>query len=131
MLRPIYHRLAWIATGIPLFEIRDAAGATDLLVRNAVLGRALAVTLAGHPAALMRGHGAVVTGPNLRSVVTRSVFLAINASLQLQAISLGTPVTYVSAEEAALIEKCEDEARAGGGAGRAWEAWKKKAMGTR
>jgi ribulose-5-phosphate 4-epimerase/fuculose-1-phosphate aldolase len=62
-LRPLYHRSAWIAFGVPVFEIRERAGMTDMLIRNAKLGQYLADALAEHPAVLMRGHGAAITAP--------------------------------------------------------------------
>src|SRR5258705_11258987 len=62
-LRPLYHMSAFLGGGVPVFDIRAAAGGpSDMLVRNAALGRALAQTLGARPVALMRGHGAVVVG---------------------------------------------------------------------
>jgi len=125
-LKPMYHRSAFISFGIPVFEIRERAGMTDMLIRNATLGHNLAEALGDHPAALMRGHGAVVTGPSLPRVVGRTIFLALNASLQAQAMSMGGPITYMVPEEARKIED-----REGHGLARTWEGWKKKAMGQR
>jgi len=127
-LKPIYHRAAFIAIGVPVFEIRDAAGMTDLLIRNTELGRALAKSIADKPAVLMRGHGATVVGPTLQRLVGRSIFLAMNATLQAQAMALapGGRINYLDPEEARLIE-----AREGYGLGRAWEAWKRKALKNR
>jgi ribulose-5-phosphate 4-epimerase/fuculose-1-phosphate aldolase len=122
-LKPVYHRSAFIASGVPVFEIRERAGMTDMLIRDQALGRALADALGDHPAALMRGHGAVVVGPSLQRVVGRSIFLPLNATLQMQAAALGGPVTYLDPEEARKIEE-----REGYGLARAWEAWKRKAM---
>ena len=122
-LKPVYHRSAFIAAGVPVFEIRERAGMTDMLIRDQALGRALADALGNHPAALMRGHGAVVVGPSLQRVVGRSIFLPLNATLQMQAAALGAPVTYLDPEEARKIEE-----REGYGLARAWEAWKRKAM---
>jgi ribulose-5-phosphate 4-epimerase/fuculose-1-phosphate aldolase len=122
-LKPVYHRSAFIAAGVPVFEIRERAGMTDMLIRDQALGRALADALGNHPAALMRGHGAVVVGPSLQRVVGRSIFLPLNATLQMQATALGGPITYLDAEEARRIEE-----REGYGLARAWEAWKRKAM---
>jgi ribulose-5-phosphate 4-epimerase/fuculose-1-phosphate aldolase len=122
-LKPVYHRSAFVSAGIPVFEIRERAGMTDMLIRDKALGRALADALGNHPAALMRGHGAVIVGPSIPRVVGRSIFLPLNATLQMQAAALGGPVTYLDPEEAAKIE-----AREGYGLGRAWEAWKRKAM---
>jgi ribulose-5-phosphate 4-epimerase/fuculose-1-phosphate aldolase len=122
-LKPMYHRSAFIAFGIPVFEIRGRAGMTDMLIRNATLGRNLAEALGDHPAVLMRGHGAAITGPSLQRVVSRTIFLALNATLQVEAMRMGAPITYMDLEEARKIE-----AREGHGLARAWEGWKHKAM---
>jgi ribulose-5-phosphate 4-epimerase/fuculose-1-phosphate aldolase len=122
-LRPMYHRSAFISFGIPVFEIRERAGMTDMLIRNTTLGRNLAEALGDHPAALMRGHGAVITGPSLPRVVGRTIFLALNATLQAQAMSMGAPITYMDPEEARKIEE-----REGHGLARTWQGWKQKAM---
>lgn len=122
-LQPMYHRSAFISFGVPVFEIRERAGMTDMLIRNAPLGRNLAEALGDHPAALMRGHGAVITGPSLPRMVSRTIFLALNATLQAQAMSMGAPITYMAPEEARKIEE-----REGHGLARTWEAWKRKAM---
>lgn len=125
-LKPMYHRSAFISFGIPVFEIRDRAGMTDMLIRNATLGHDLAEVLGNHPAALMRGHGAVVTGPSLPRVVGRTIFLSLNATLQAQAMSTGAPITYMDPEEARKIEE-----REGHGLARTWEGWKRKVTGKR
>jgi ribulose-5-phosphate 4-epimerase/fuculose-1-phosphate aldolase len=124
-LKPLYHRAAFIAQGVPIFEIRDAAGMTDLLIRSPVLGAALAKSIGDKPAVLMRGHGATVVGPSLQRLVGRSIFLAMNATLQMQAMAISPngPINFLDPEEARLIE-----AREGYGLGRAWEAWKRKAL---
>src|SRR6476469_4807984 len=45
-MRALFHMAAFIGDGLPNFEIRDVRKGTDLLVKDAVLGKALAVTLA-------------------------------------------------------------------------------------
>jgi len=122
-LRPMYARSAFIGLGVPVFDIREAAGMTDLLIRTPAIGAALAKVLADKPAVLMRGHGATVVGPSIQRAVSRSIFLAMNASLQQNAIALGGPITYLDPEEVRLVE-----AREGHGLKRAWEAWKRRAM---
>jgi HCOMODA/2-hydroxy-3-carboxy-muconic semialdehyde decarboxylase len=122
-LRPLYHMSAFLGGGVPLFEIRDAGGMTDMLIRNPALGQALARTLGPRPVALMRGHGAVVVGPSIQVAVFRSVYTEMNARLQAQAMALGQNVNYLQPEEA---EKAE--ASVGGTIGRPWELWKRKAM---
>ena len=80
---------------------------------------------ADKPAVLMRGHGATIVGPTLPRLVGRSIFLALNATLQAQAMMMtrGGPIKFLDPEEARLIE-----AREGYGLNRAWEAWKRKAL---
>jgi ribulose-5-phosphate 4-epimerase/fuculose-1-phosphate aldolase len=119
-LRPIYHMAGFIGEGVPLFDIRNAAGDTHLLVSNATLGKALAETLGNKPAALMRGHGAVVVGSSLPQAVGRAVYLTINAELQVQV--LGKKIEFLDAEEARLGAIIND------GYPKDWEAWKRKAM---
>jgi ribulose-5-phosphate 4-epimerase/fuculose-1-phosphate aldolase len=121
-LQPVYHMAAFVGQGIPVFEIRDAGGTTDMLVRTPDLGRALAVTLADKPAALIRGHGAVVVGRSIPEAVARSVYLQMNARLQAQAMALGGEITYLDAGE---VERLG----APSWYDRAWELWKRKAAG--
>ena len=44
-LRPIYHMSGFLGGGAPIFEIREAGGMTDMLIRDNLLGDALARTL--------------------------------------------------------------------------------------
>jgi HCOMODA/2-hydroxy-3-carboxy-muconic semialdehyde decarboxylase len=121
-MRPVFHTAAFLAVGVPVFEIRDAGGMTNMLVRNGALAKALATTLGDKPVALMRGHGNVVAGPNVKRATIRAVYTEVNARLQTIALGLGGPINYVSAEEGALRDKNPGEE------GRAWDGWKEKAM---
>jgi ribulose-5-phosphate 4-epimerase/fuculose-1-phosphate aldolase len=121
-LRPIYHQSSFVAEGVPVFEIRESAGMTNMLIGDARLGLALARTLGRKPAALMRGHGAVVVGDTIPTAVGRSVYLDLNARLQAQAMALGGTITYLEAEEARLYMAD------GNNYDRAWELWKRKAV---
>lgn len=125
-LRPLYHMSSFIGLGVPVFDIRTQMGEdTDMLIRNAARGQALARVLGNHPAALMRGHGAVVVAAAVPRVVARAIYLQINATLQLQAMAMNSPVTYLDTEEALRVEKdVWDE----NGFLKAWELWKKKAQ---
>ena len=122
-LKPVYHMASFIPQAVPVFEIREAAGMTDLLIRNNDLGKALARTLGQHTVALMRGHGDVVVGPNVRIATIRAVYTELNARTQTIALQLGGPINYVSNEEGALRDqRASDVARV-------WEFWKLKALG--
>jgi HCOMODA/2-hydroxy-3-carboxy-muconic semialdehyde decarboxylase len=119
-LRPVYHMAGFIGLGVPAFEIRDAGGETDMLIKTPALGVALARTLGDKPAALMRGHGAAVVGDSLPQVVGRCYFMQVNARMQAQAMAMGREVTYLDAGEARQTAFNDYS--------RAWELWKRKAM---
>jgi HCOMODA/2-hydroxy-3-carboxy-muconic semialdehyde decarboxylase len=121
-LRPVYHMAAFVGQGVPVFEMRDAAGDTDLLVKTPELGKALAHTLGDKPAALMRGHGAVVVGDSLPMAVGRSIYLQMDARLQAQALVLSSDVKYLNAGEVEALRGLDSYERA-------WELWKRKVSG--
>src|SRR5262249_44881103 len=119
-MQPIYHMGFFIGEGVPVFEIRNAGGATDMLIRTPGLARALARTLGDKSAALMRGHGAVVGATSLHLVVGKAYYLNLNARLQLQAMQLGgSNVTYLDPEEAKKAATATDYERS-------WDFWKSK-----
>jgi ribulose-5-phosphate 4-epimerase/fuculose-1-phosphate aldolase len=122
-LKPIYHMSSFLHRGVPVFEIREAGGMTDLLVRDPHLGRALAQSLGDKPVALMRGHGNVTVGPSIPFAVYYAIYTEVNARLQLQAISLGGSINYVAPEEGKLYEP-----NIAGTINRPWELWKRKAL---
>ncbi len=121
-LKPACHVASFVGLGVPVFDIREAVGPTDMLVTNPKSGAALARTLGSHPAVLMRGHGGVITGLNVSHVVGRSVYLQINARIQREAMAMGTKINYLDNEEARLREA----EFAKEGYSRAWQAWKRR-----
>ena len=106
-LKPIFHMSGFLGTGVPIFEIRDTAGDTDMLVRSPALGVALALRLAENPAALMRGHGSVAVGVSLPQVVFRAIYLEVNARLQSEAMKLGS-INFLTPGEARLAAASND-----------------------
>ena len=125
-LRPIYHMSSFLGTGVPVFEIREAGGnGSDMLVRNPALGAALARKLGTSSVVLMRGHGDVVVGDNVKQVVFRAIYTEINARLEADALRLGNgQVNFLSEQEAAASMATNVAL-----VGRAWDLWKQKAMG--
>ena len=125
-LRPLYHMSAFLACGgcgVPTFDMREAAGMTDMLIRTPELGKALAASLADRPMVLMRGHGATMVGTSIKQAVYRSVYAAENAALQMEAIRLGEPV-YLADEEAAKAAEAGDRV-----VERPWSLWRCEAVG--
>jgi HCOMODA/2-hydroxy-3-carboxy-muconic semialdehyde decarboxylase len=122
-LRPVQNSAAFLAAGVPIFEMRRAAGITDNVVTSSARGRALAETLGSHSVVLLRGHGNVVVGPELRRTVARAIYTEVNARTQLQAVMLGGPITFLDPEEARLIESKRDSEGAGQWVDRTWQMW--------
>lgn len=117
-LMPVCHMSGFLNSQTPLFEIRDHAGpASDMLVRNAELGDALATCLGGAAVVLMRGHGSTVVGQSLRQAVFRAVYAEKSARIQVQAEGLGE-VVYLNVEEATQADLANS-----GQADRAWDFW--------
>lgn len=116
-LRPLYHMSAFIGTASAIFEIREAGGNTDMLVRDALLGAALARSLGDRSVVLMRGHGSTVVGNSVEQVVYRAVYTEMNARLQMQAHGLGDPV-FLNDEEAVQAARTNDAVLR-----RAWDLW--------
>jgi HCOMODA/2-hydroxy-3-carboxy-muconic semialdehyde decarboxylase len=118
-LKPI--RAAFFYPEVPLFDTRDAAGWTNLLISNRELGKALAEKLGQNSVVLLRGHGNAVVGASVRMAVYRAVYTEANAKLLLQAKMLGGPINYLAPEEAAIMEKTQTTHRPGHGSDRIWE----------
>src|SRR5262245_45839856 len=127
-LLPIRH--GFLYPEVPVFDTRDAAGWTDLLISNRELGRALAEKLGNNSVVLLRGHGNAVVGPDVRAAVYRAVYTEANAKLVLQAKMLGGPIKYLAPEEAAIMNERRARVRPGHGSDRIWELLKSEAMGS-
>src|SRR5262245_29255296 len=125
-LKPI--RAPFFYPEVPVFDTRDVAGWTDLLISNSKLGAALAEKLGQNSVVLLRGHGNAVVGASVRKAVYRAVYTEANAKLLLQAKMLGGPINYLAPEEAALMEDNASKYRAGHGSDRVWELLVSEAM---
>jgi ribulose-5-phosphate 4-epimerase/fuculose-1-phosphate aldolase len=119
-LRPIFHMSAFLGGGTPIFDIRDAAGDTNMLISNNRLGDALAQALGNHSVALIRGHGAVAAGKSIQEAVFFAYYTDVNARLQAQAMALGN-VKFLTPKEAA-----KSAANVAGQYERAWDLWKER-----
>ena len=120
-MRAMFHNSAFLARGVPVFDIREKFGATNMLVSNREIGRALAQVLGNKTALLMRGHGDVIVAPTLPLVVFRAVYTEVNARLQAQAIGLGGPIEALTEEEGLKAEDVNAQI-----VGRAWDLWKRR-----
>lgn len=125
-LKAIFHMAGFIGQGAPVFEIREAGGdATDLLISNNALGRALAKHFDAHDIVLMRGHGSTVVGGSIKQAVYRAVYAELNARYQLQAMQLGEVTFLTEGESQACIQNVEGQVQ------RPWDMWLEQARARR
>ena len=122
-LRPIFHLAAVIGEQVPVWDIRDAFGDTNMLVTTMDQGRDLAKTLGDGRVALMRGHGCVVAGASIRAAVMTSIYLQVNAQLLSDSLRLGE-VNYLSPGEVNMMGQTQVQPLSGN---RAWEYWARRA----
>ena len=124
-LRPLFHNAAFLAAGAPVWDIAREFGATDMLVRDNGIGKSLARTLGDKAVVLMRGHGDVTVGPDVKVAVFRAYYTDVDARLQTQAIGLGSEITYLSAEEGAKADTINLAVIE-----RVWNLWKLRVQAT-
>jgi HCOMODA/2-hydroxy-3-carboxy-muconic semialdehyde decarboxylase len=124
-LRPVVHSGSFIGARVPVWDIADRFGATNLLVTNMEQGRDLAKCLADNNVALMRGHGFASAARSLIEVVRMSVYLPRNARAQLRAMQLGGKITYLSQGE--IDARNRGYSPYSTETWRAWEYWATKA----
>jgi ribulose-5-phosphate 4-epimerase/fuculose-1-phosphate aldolase len=123
-LRPVIHSGSFMGEQVPVWDIRDRFGDTNLLVTNMAQGRDLASVLQENNVALMRGHGFVAAARSLIEVVRMSVYTPRNARVQYRAMQMG---------EVKPLSRGEIEARNAGykpfspETWRAWEYWATRA----
>jgi ribulose-5-phosphate 4-epimerase/fuculose-1-phosphate aldolase len=120
-MRAMFHNAAFVAGGVPVFDIREKFGATDLLVGNGAKGVALAEVMGRRDVVLMRAHGSVACGPTLQTTVFRAVYTEINARIQhwTAALGHGAPIASLDAEEGRLADVINQTAGM-----RAWDLWR-------
>ena len=119
-MRPALHSASVIGHYVPVWDIRDEFGDTDLLVTSNEMGDSLARLVGQGRAALMRGHGSVIAGRSLRDVVFTTYYLRLNAEVLIKAMSMGKDVTHLSAGE---VDKSGELHSQPLSQGRAWEEW--------
>ena len=120
-IQAMFHNAAFLAAGVPVFDIREKFGATDMLVGNGAKGVALAAVMGKKDIAMMRAHGSVACGPTLQTAVFRAVYTEVNARVQHWTLALGggAPVAALDNEEGLLADAVNQTAGM-----RAWDLWR-------
>jgi ribulose-5-phosphate 4-epimerase/fuculose-1-phosphate aldolase len=120
-LRPIHNKAAFLAPGTPIFDMRLAFGATDMLLTTPAQGAALAQALGSSAVILLRGHGHVAVGPSLKVTVFRAYYAEFNARLQARSMALPGTTVYLEGEEATMSDRTMQQVDE-----RAWALWKSR-----
>ena len=122
-MQAMFHNGAFIAAGVPVFDIRKKFGNTDMLVSDGKKGVALAQAMGRKDIALMRAHGSVACGPTLQTAVFRAVYTEANARIQHMTLALakGAAIAALNAEEGKLADVINQTAGM-----RAWHLWREQ-----
>ena len=119
-VRPIFHMCGHLYATPRPFDVADHAGpASDLLIRDAGLGVALAEHLGQAAVVLMRGHGFTAVGDGVPQATYRAIYTARNCEVQQAAMRLGDPV-FLSEDEALACDRAVS-----GQVDRAWALWRR------
>lgn len=117
-LKPIIHIGCMFYEGIPLYDDYDVSD--GMLIINKNEGERIARTLQEKRALLLRGHGVIVVGSDIRETVMGSIYLTYNAEVQRQSMAMGTPKFLSYEEGKAATTKMYSELALE----RAWHYWK-------
>lgn len=123
-MQACFHNAAFLAGGVPVFDISEKYGNTNMLVSDNAKGETFAETLADRPVALMRAHGSVACGPTLETAVFRAVYTEVSARVQHWALALaedGEELAVLTEEEGALADEPNQTAGL-----RAWDLWREE-----
>jgi HCOMODA/2-hydroxy-3-carboxy-muconic semialdehyde decarboxylase len=122
-MQAMFHNGAFIAAGVPVFDIRKKFGSTDMLVSDGAKGVALAQAMGKKDVALMRAHGSVACGPTLQTAVFRAVYTEVNARIQHMTLALGkgTTIAALDVDEGKLADVINQTAGM-----RAWHLWREQ-----
>lgn len=120
-VRPVCHMCGFLHGTPTAFDIADHAGPdSNLLIRSAELGVALAVHLGDASIVLMRGHGFTAVAPSVPAATYRAIYTARNCELQLAAAQLGEPIYLTEGEAIATDAASMSQMH------RPWELWCKQ-----
>lgn len=104
----------FLGTGVPIWDAATVYQNSpefnqDMLVKNVKLGSSLALALGTdvrgdgipqHPVVLMRGHGFVATADSIEMAISKCIYTAQNARIQMSATGLGGSVKPFNEREA-------------------------------
>ncbi|NIW23071.1 MAG: class II aldolase/adducin family protein [Gammaproteobacteria bacterium] len=117
----MFHNAAFLAAGVPVFDISEKFGDTDMMVTDNAKGVALAECLADKHVGLMRGHGVVTCAESLEVAVFRAFYTEVSARIQhwTQALAGDAPIAALTEAEGLLADVPNKSSSM-----RAWHLWR-------
>lgn len=107
----------WMGAQVPLWDSRVRFGDTSMVVTNMAQSEDLVAAMGQGTIVLLRGHGTLVGGSDIRDLTFRAVHSCREARTDTLARGLG-PVTLLSAGEIALCSSIAPAA-----VSRSWDHW--------
>lgn len=102
-IRPITHVGSFLYQGVPVYD--DYEPGHGMLISSKQEGERIARHLGNRRAHLLRGHGCDIVAETIPALVASAIYLRDNATIQLQAMQLGTPTYLTDAEAVEAMEK--------------------------
>lgn len=120
-MRAMFHNAAFLAAGVPVFDISEKFGDTDMMVTDNAKGVALAESLADKHVGLMRGHGLVTCAQSLELAVFRAFYTEVSARIQhwTQALAGDSRIAALTEAEGLLADVPNESSGM-----RAWHVWR-------
>jgi HCOMODA/2-hydroxy-3-carboxy-muconic semialdehyde decarboxylase len=119
-LRPVYFGANECGADIPVWDIRDRFGDTNVLILTEDHGREMASAMGANRVVLLRGHGMVACGRSAMHLVRVVRSLLTNAEMYLEALRLG-PVKEMSPGELKARDESVGESDTAPATLRGWE----------
>ncbi|MDX3907641.1 MAG: class II aldolase/adducin family protein [Pigmentiphaga sp.] len=122
-LVPVIHTASDMGHRVPLWNIHERFGDTNLLVTCMEHGRDMACCMGEHRSVLMRGHGFTTTGRSLVEAVKAAIYMPENARVLMQAMQMGKVIPLTAGEIEVRRQVAPDSPQMQ----RAWEYWSRRA----
>lgn len=98
-LRPVYFGANECGGDIPVWDIREAFGDTNMLLLTSERGLEAARALGPNRVLLLRGHGMIAVGRSAMQLVRVAKALLANAEMYMDALRLGGPIKEMTKGE--------------------------------
>lgn len=118
--KPVTHVSGMLGDPIPMWDNRDEFGDTQIIVVKTDEAQSMAKALGGNRIMLLRRHGAVVVGNNIRETVFRSIVLRDSARVHMDVLKLGAEPSALHPKEMEFSNTLHESQKI---LERVWDGW--------